>query len=133
MEKIEKKILVVDDEKEVLSSLKNILTNAGYKVVTTTSGKEAVALARSEKPHLIILDIIIPDMMGGEVAQVLSGDAATDTIPIIFLTGLNTKEDEKIVKKAGNYHLLAKPITREDLLEAISRVLSERDLLETKD
>ncbi|MBU1122596.1 MAG: response regulator [Candidatus Omnitrophota bacterium] len=121
-----KKILIVDDDQAILTFIEKILSGANYEVIATTSGKEAVELAKNSKPDLIILDIILPDMMGGEISQILSQDSLTYAIPIIFLTGLNTKEDEQMIKKAGNYHLLAKPVFREDLLDAISRVLAEK-------
>ncbi|UCD14910.1 MAG: response regulator [Candidatus Omnitrophota bacterium] len=122
------KILIVDDDQALLTFLSNILRSANYEVISTTRGKEAIDLAKNLKPDLIILDILLPDIMGGEVSQILSQDPSTYKIPIIFLTGLNTKEDEKIIKKTGNFHLLAKPVTREDLLDAISKVLSEVEL-----
>jgi CheY-like chemotaxis protein len=122
---LKKKILVVDDEEEFLLFIGNILESANYEVFSTTKGREAIELAKKEKPDLIILDIILPDIMGGEVSRTLSEDPSTYNMPIIFLTGLNTKEDEKLVKETGNYHLLAKPITRHDLLEAVRKVLAE--------
>ena len=65
-------------------------------------------------------------MMGGEIEHQLQQDGATQNIPVILLSGLNTKEDEQIAKeKAGSYHLLAKPVTAEELLESITKVLSE--------
>ena len=120
-----KKILVVDDEQEVLIHLTNILKRAHYEVISTTKGKEAVQLAKKLKPDLIILDILIPDMGGPEICHVLSEIPSTTNIPIIFLSGLNTKEDERIIReKTGRYHILAKPITAEAVLEAVRRGLS---------
>jgi two-component system OmpR family response regulator len=119
-----KKILLVDDEKETLSQLASILKRESYEVVSTSEGKQAVPLAMSAKPDLIILDMVLPDMLGAEISHELSKNPSLSSIPIIFLTGLNTKEDEEIIKeKAGNYRLLAKPITREELLEAIRNVI----------
>lgn len=123
-----KKILIVDDEEEILKHLTNILKHANYEVISTTRGKEAVQLAKSIKPDLIILDILIPDMMGGEVQRVLSEDASTYDIPIIFLTGLVTKEEEKIIReKPNNRRLLAKPTTGEEVLEAIHEALAAQN------
>ncbi|MDD5195866.1 MAG: response regulator [Candidatus Omnitrophica bacterium] len=119
-----KKILVVDDEQEVVIQLTRILKRENYEVASTTKGEEVLNLDLNTKPDLIILDMVLPDMLGGEISQKLSENPALKDIPIIFLTGLNTKEDEEILKeKAGNYRLLAKPTTREELLEAISKVI----------
>ena len=119
-----KKILLVDDEKEILTDLGYVLQQAGYDVVSTPKGKEAVDLAQDFVPDLIVLDLVIPDMLGGDVARVLSELPATSDIPIIFLSGLNTKEDAQIIReKTGNYHIVAKPVTPEELLAVISKVL----------
>ncbi|MBU2101974.1 MAG: response regulator [Candidatus Omnitrophica bacterium] len=119
-----KKILLVDDEEEALVQLTNLLKRANFEVVSTSKGKEALALASNTKPDLIILDMLLPDMPGAEISRKLSADPALSAIPVLFLTGLNTKEDEIIMKeKAGVYHLLAKPITREELLEAIHKII----------
>lgn len=119
-----KKILLVDDEKETLIQLASILQRAHYEVVHTTEGRKAVPLTIETKPDLIILDMVLPDMLGGEISQELSKNPSLCNIPILFLTGLNTKEDEEIIKeKAGNYHLLAKPVTAEELLGAIRKIV----------
>ena len=120
-----KKILLVDDELDTVTLLGNILKRADFDVILTTKGKEAIELARSSKPDLIILDVVMPDILGGEVANILHKDSSTSSIPVILLSGLNTKEDEEIIKKkTGSYKILAKPITAEELLEAVNRTLS---------
>lgn len=120
-----KKILVVDDEEDILQCMVNILKHANYEVVSTTKGKEALQLALSLNLDLIILDLVIPDMLGGEVANILSKNPATSQTPIIFLSALNTKEDERIIREnTGNYHILAKPVSREEILHAVNRVLT---------
>ncbi len=119
-----KKILLVDDEIEVIDSLNNILQKKSYEVFTATKGSKALELAQEYRPDIIILDIVMPGLLGGEVANKLSENPATANIPIIFVSGLNTKEDEKIMQEnSGNYHTLAKPITPEELLNAIEKVL----------
>ena len=120
-----KKILVVDDEKEALAYLSNILKSANYEVISTTKGKEAVGLVQNQKPDLILLDIVIPDMSGGEIARTLSEIPSTCKIPIIFLSGLNTPEDVQIIReKTGDYHILSKPTSPEEVLATVTRVLA---------
>jgi CheY-like chemotaxis protein len=119
-----KKILVVDDEQETLTHISNILKRANYQVVPTSKGREALELASSLKPDLIILDVMLPDMDGSEIAAVLSSDPSTDCIPIIFLTGIITKQEESWVKRTGRHYLMAKPTTGRELLEMVKRVLS---------
>ena len=119
-----KTILIVDDEKEVLFHLKNILKRAGYEVIATSKGKDAINLAKNLLPDLIILDIIMPDVDGGDVAASLSKDSTTSGIPIIFLTGILTKEEELQGKtKSGKHRVIAKPILPDKLLEIIKQSL----------
>jgi CheY-like chemotaxis protein len=117
------KILAVDDEAEVLEYLSNILKRAGYEIITATNGKDAVKLAVEHKPGLIILDIILPDLDGGEIASILSRNPSTSFIPIIFLTGILTKDEEALVTKSGKYPVIAKPVTKEKLLAMIKKIL----------
>lgn len=117
------KILVVDDEKEALDFLLSILRRANYEVISATTGNEAVELATKAQPNLIILDIILPDIDGGEVASILARDSRTENIPIIFLTGILRKDEESPDLKTGRRYVLAKPVIKEDLLKTISQVI----------
>ncbi len=124
-----KRILVVDDEKEVVEYLRSILQRASYEVISTTQGKEAVDLAFRNKPDLIILDVLIPDLRGEEIYRLLSENPETAGIPIIFLTGIITEEDESFIQNlTGRSRLLAKPTTKEKILDAIHKTLEDPDL-----
>ncbi|MBU1125197.1 MAG: response regulator [Candidatus Omnitrophica bacterium] len=118
-----KKILIVDDEPDILLVLGERLRAAGFAVSEAKTGKETIALAKAESPDLIILDIVLPDLDGGEVAQVLSADHATASIPIIFLTGLYTKEDEEKGHQVKEHYFLAKPFDSKDLLAIINKTI----------
>lgn len=120
-----KRILVVDDEAEMVESVCHMLRRFNYEVIGTTQGKQAVELAQSKKPDLIILDMVMPDMQGGEVAAVLSRQPETAGIPIMFLTALLVKKDKFMEDKIrGKYYVLAKPVTAEELLEAVDKAMS---------
>ena len=120
------KILVVDDEQEALDYLSNILKSANYEVISTTKGRQAVELVKNQKPDLILLDIVIPDMSGGEIARTLSEIDSTCKIPIIFLSGLNTPEDVQIIReKTGDYNILSKPTSPEEVLKTIAKALKK--------
>jgi CheY-like chemotaxis protein len=121
-----KKILIVDDEEEALRHLKNILGRANYDVACVTNGKDAISCAKNLKPDLIILDIVMPDIDGADVAAILSQDPLTSEIPILFLTGILTKEEQLLDKKTGKHRVIAKPIAAKELLELIGKTLSEQ-------
>src|SRR3989338_9837668 len=117
-------ILIVDDEKEILDVLSSILKRANYKVFSTTKGREAVDLAKKIIPDVIILDILMPDMSGDEVAVALSECPSTAKIPVIFLTAIITKEEETERGNFGRQFVIAKPTTGEKILEMIKNVLA---------
>ena len=119
-----KKILVVDDEKDILKMLEKKLTAEGYSVITASNGHDAVTLARTKSPDLIVLDVVMPNMEGGEVAEKLKEDVRTKNIPIIFLTALLSKNEEYKENHiiAGNI-TFAKPIDTKELLAQIKRLL----------
>jgi DNA-binding response OmpR family regulator len=117
-----KKILIVDDEEDVLKVLEKRLTDEGCEVITAKNGIEGVAKAKKELPSLIILDIVMPQMNGWEVAQLLKGEDKTRNIPIIFLTCLYNKEDEKKVgHSSGTNFLFAKPFEFSELMNIINK------------
>ena len=120
-----KKILVVDDDPVILKLLEQHLTYAGYEVLIGKNGCEAVAAAKEKHPNLILLDVSMPDMDGGEVAQELRGNPATKNIPIIFLTGILSKEEERAAGNviAGNI-FIAKPYEREKLLALVRQKIN---------
>jgi CheY-like chemotaxis protein len=118
-----KKILVVDDEEEVVASLSNILRRSNYEVIATTKGKDAVELAKNKHPDLILLDVLMPDMSGDDVAITLSQNPATCSIPIIFLTAILTKEEQSSIKRTGRSFVIAKPVTGREILAMIKKVL----------
>ncbi len=122
-----KKILIVDDEENELSLLDLILSKAGYSVTTSDNGKEALFLAKSICPDLVIVDLSMPDMDGGQVAEELKLRPETKDIPVLFLTGLYTKEqeNEKGHMIAGNM-ILAKPCESKKLLTIINTILSSK-------
>jgi CheY-like chemotaxis protein len=119
-----KKILVVDDEEDILTSLSQFLKRFQYQVFSTTKATEALALAKTMKPDLAILDVMMPEMGGEEIAANLSQDPDTASIPIIFLTGLLKKNEEPTSKKTGKHYILAKPTTGKELLGLVDKILS---------
>ena len=118
-----KTILVVDDEKDTLVFLANTLRRLDYEVITTSRGLEAVELVKNQRPDLILLDVVMPDISGEDVADILSRDPLTADIPIVFLTGIVTKQEEPLLKKTGKRYLLAKPATAEEIQATIQKIL----------
>lgn len=116
---MKKTVLVVDDEKEIVQLLSMRLVNNGYDVLKAYNGREALNIAKKEKPDLIVLDILMPEMDGSKVASLLKEDPDTEDIPVIFLTCLFTKNDEKEGNVRGGTYFIAKPYDGEQLLKLI--------------
>jgi len=120
-----KKILIVDDERDIVKALMIRLQGAGYEVVTAFDGAQGVFMAHKEKPDLILLDIRMPAGNGFSVAQRLKRSMHTFTIPVIFLTGSPEKNAEEKAMALGARFYVKKPYDPEELLDAIKRALEE--------
>ncbi len=120
----EYKILVVDDVLSNVLLLKVLLSNEKYNVVTAMNGTQAIKMVESELPDLILLDVMMPDISGFEIAQQLKSKPAFAQIPIIFLTALNSTAD--IVKgfQMGANDFISKPFNKEELIIRVSHQIS---------
>lgn len=118
------KILIVDDVMSNVLLLKVLLTNEKYKITTASNGTDALAQVKAESPDLILLDVMMPDMDGFEVARQLKKDPCMAEIPIIFLTALNSTGD--IVKgfQVGANDFISKPFNKEELLIRVRHQIS---------
>ena len=122
-------ILVVDDEKEVLDWLEKKLSGENYAVLRASAAKEALEKTRKSKPDLILMDIVLPDMEGSDAVRILAEDPATGHVPVIFMSGIISKEDERTqleVNVGGRlYKALSKPFEFEELLKEIKKILPQ--------
>jgi len=120
-----KTVLIVDDELTLLDSLAQGLGLKGYSVMKADNGKDAIETAVKSKPDIILLDIVLPDISGAEVARVLQKNHATKRIPIIFLTGLLTKKEASTAIAGKDF--ISKPYTLDEVINEIERQLGKND------
>jgi len=118
-----KKILVVDDEKDVLSLVRRILIRGGFEVISASDGKEGLAKVYSEAPDLMILDINMPEMDGWEVCRKIRGDPLYKHLPIIMLTVRRTKKDQLKGFDFGGDEYITKPFSPTELIARVKTVL----------
>jgi CheY-like chemotaxis protein len=118
-----KKILVVDDNRTIKLLLEKRLVAEGYIVVTASDGREGLSVAARELPDLVLSDVDMPVMDGGEMVSKLKGSIRTSHIPVIFLTSLITKDENKQPSTGENWYIskMAKPT---ELIAAIRSRLS---------
>jgi len=120
-----KKILIVDDEPSMRQTLNVRLTSQGFDVVEAGDGNEGYQKALSEKPDLIILDLLMPNVDGIEASNLLKENDQTKGIPVIFLTALQSKKQEKQQGHlVGSETIFAKPFDSKELLEEIQKILA---------
>ncbi len=123
------KILIVDDVVSNVLLLKILLTNEKFQVCTANNGKACIEVTKRDKPDLILLDVMMPEMNGFDTAVVLKQDPETKDIPIIFLTALNSPSDLVHGFQVGGNDFLTKPFNKEELL---MRVMHQIQLVEAK-
>jgi two-component system alkaline phosphatase synthesis response regulator PhoP len=119
------KILVVDDEIYIVHILDFSLGMEGYDVVTALDGEQALDKLKSEKPDLIVLDIMMPKLDGYEVCKAIKSDPATKQIPVILLSAKGRNVDQKMGFDVGADDYITKPFSPRKLVERINQLLGQ--------
>ena len=122
-----KKILVVDDEKDLTALVCLHMKMAGFEVLTANNGENALDLSREEKPDLIILDLMLPKIDGWQVCERLRQDIATQDIPVIMLTARAETEDKLKGFEVGADDYVTKPFSPRELVARVKRVLARAE------
>jgi DNA-binding response OmpR family regulator len=121
-----KKILLVDDEVQLVEVVKMRLESNGYDILTAYDGKDAFDKARTQKPDLIILDLMLPKMDGYKVCRMLKFDEKFKSIPIILFTARAQETDVALGKEVGADAYVTKPFEPEILLSKIKELLEKK-------
>lgn len=119
-----KKIFIVDDDEIALTSLKKLLVLSGFEVEVTSEAKGVFEKIKVFNPHLIILDLLMPNMGGLEVCQMLNDDKQTSGIPIFVVSGLNNPADQKSAYRLGVINYFTKPYDFNKLLQEINKAIA---------
>jgi DNA-binding response OmpR family regulator len=122
---MKKKILVVDDEDDILQFLELVLREKGYDVVTAAGGQEALTRAQIEKPDLVLLDIMMPQMDGWEVLKLLRVDEETSDIPVAMLSARTEAKDRVQGLQEGAIDYICKPFALQELLDKIGTIFAQ--------
>lgn len=118
-----KKILIVEDNEDILETTAELLELKGYEVSTAINGLKGLEQAKIKLPNLIISDVTMPKMDGFEMLEALRSDASTAMIPVIFLTAKAQKTDVLRGAASGADRYLTKPFTMAELLKAVREIL----------
>jgi two-component system phosphate regulon response regulator PhoB len=116
-------ILVVDDERDIVELVRYNLAQAGYRVVSAADGRQAVEMARRERPDLVVLDLMLPVLPGAEVARMLKQDEKTRGIPILMLTARGEEVDRVVGFELGADDYVVKPFSPRELVLRVQAIL----------
>lgn len=122
--KMARKILVVDDQENIARIVRMMLENKGYATIWAADGAEALRLAKTEEPDLILLDVMLPKIDGFKVCRLLKFDKKYSHIPIVLLTAKSSPGDKQTGREVGADYYLEKPFQPVQLIQVIEQLLS---------
>ena len=120
-----RRVLVVDDDREIVEMTRLILESGGYDVIPALSGEEALRSASRERPDLILLDINMPGMDGWETLKILKVDEATQAIPVAMFSIKLELRDKLQGLKQGAFDYITKPFSYDEILERVRRIFEK--------
>ncbi len=118
-----KRVLLIEDELNIIEAIRFLLSREGWQVETHENGADAADVIRSAKPDLVILDVMLPGKSGFDILEDLRADAETATLPVLMLTARGQSRDREMAEKAGVSRFMTKPFSNAEVLTAV------RDLL----
>ena len=118
-----KKILIVDDEQDIVESLKFVLEVSGFVCYTAFNGEDGLRLAKEIMPDLIILDVMMPKINGYKISRLLKYDNKYKDIPILMVTARSQEEDKLIGEETGANEYITKPFDLDDVVDRVKKYL----------
>ena len=119
-----KKILIIDDEQDIVETIQFMLETQGYECISAFDGEEGLKLAKNSNPDLIILDVMMPKINGFKVSRLLKYDNLYKNIPILMLTARSQDEDKAIGEETGADEYITKPFELDYILKKVKEYLS---------
>jgi twitching motility two-component system response regulator PilH len=117
---VARKILIVDDSPTERFFLADLLSKRGYAVVTAENGEEALSKVKSEKPSLVVMDVVMPGTSGFQATRAIARDPATQSIPVILCTSKSAESDRIWGLRQGAKEYVVKPVNPDELLAKIA-------------
>jgi CheY-like chemotaxis protein len=123
-------ILVADDDESVRGVVHDYLVETGYRVSTAANGAECIKKCLQDRPDLLVLDVMMPEMSGFEVCGKLRGDPATADVPIMMISGLTDPEHKIRGFSLGVFHYMSKPFSCKELRARIENILARQKIVD---
>ena len=116
------KVLLAEDEPNIVASLTFLLGRAGFDVTVETDGEKALAGAFASRPDVLLLDVMLPGIDGFEALRRLRADPRTASLPVVMLTAKGQREDRETARRLGADEFISKPFSNADVVETVSRL-----------
>ena len=114
-----KRVMLAEDEPNIIESLSFLLERSGFEISVHTSGSEALGAALANPPDLLVLDVMLPEMDGFEILRRLRADERGNSLPVIMLTAKGQREDREAAREAGADVFITKPFSNADVINAV--------------
>lgn len=112
-----KKVLLIEDEPNIIEAIKFILSREGWEVMAHSDGASALDAIERIAPDAIVLDVMLPNRSGFDILRDLRAQASTETLPVLMLTAKGQKRDRELAESYGVTHFMTKPFSNQDVLE----------------
>ena len=119
-------LLLIDEDEAFVKTIRPILIAHGCSVLTASTGEEGLKIAESQKPDMVILDVLLPKMKGRDVCKALKANEATKSIPVVFMTAKDSDEDIRAEREVGAAAHLTKPFQPKRLVSMVCAILEPR-------
>ncbi|MEM7596766.1 MAG: response regulator [Pseudomonadota bacterium] len=117
-----KKVIVIEDERNIIEAISFILSRDGWDVATHSNGHDAVEAVRARKPDIVILDVMLPGKSGFDILTEIRGDADLASTPVLMLTARGQDKDREMAERAGASAYMTKPFSNADVLDAVRQL-----------
>ena len=120
-----RRVLIIEDEPNIIEAISLILTRDGWQVDTHSNGHDAVSVVQARAPDLVILDVMLPGRSGYDILTDLRALPATQDLPVLMLTARGQARDRELAEKAGASRFMTKPFSNADVIEALNALVAE--------
>ena len=122
-----KRVLLAEDEPNIVESLRFMLERAGFEVAVETNGRRALEAVKSDLPDVLVLDVMLPDLDGYEILRQVRADQKAQALPVVMLTAKGQDEDRRMALKCGADLFISKPFANADIISAVTKLAASHD------
>lgn len=119
-----KKVIVIEDERNIIEAISFILSRDGWEVATHSNGHDAIDAVRARKPDIVILDVMLPGKSGFDILTEIRGDTELGQTPVLMLTARGQDKDREMAERAGASAYMTKPFSNSEVLDAVRELAS---------